>query len=111
MSDTVYTAAAVGIASLMTILTRGLPYLMFGGKKEAPKIVNYLGSVLSPAIMVILVVYCLRDIKLTTFPYGLAELISVALVVILQLWKKNILISILLGTACYMILIRTVLPI
>jgi len=108
MSDTAYSAAAIGIAAIMTMLTRGLPYLMFGGKKKLPKIVTYLGEVLSPAIMIILVVYCLRDIKLTTFPYGLAELISVVLVVVMQLWKKNILLSILLGTACYMILIRTV---
>lgn len=108
MSDTVYTAAAIGIAAIMTMLTRGLPYLMFGGKKKLPKVVTYLGEVLPPSIMIILVVYCLRDIKLTVFPYGLAELISVILVVGMQLWKKNILISILLGTACYMILIRTV---
>ena len=110
MSDTVYTAAAIGIAAIMTMLTRGLPYLLFGRKKKLPKIIDYLGSFLPPAIMIILVVYCLRSIKLTVFPYGLAELISVALVVGMQLWKKNILYSILLGTACYMILIRTVFP-
>lgn len=110
MPDTIYTSAAIGVAAIMTMLTRGLPYLLFGRKKQLPKIVEYLGSVLSSAIMIILVVYCLRDIKLTSFPYGLAELISVALVVGLQLWKRNILLSILLGTACYMILIRTVFP-
>ena len=108
MSDTVYTTAAIVIAAIVTMLTRGLPYLLFGSKTEPPKIVSYLGTVLSPAIMIILVVYCLRDTKLTVFPYGLAELISVAVVVALQLWKKNILLSILLGTACYMLLIRTV---
>ena len=108
MSDTVYTTAAIVIAAIVTMLTRGLPYLLFGSKKEPPKIVSYLGTVLSPAIMIILVVYCLRDTKLSAFPYGLAELISVAVVVALQLWKKNILLSILLGTACYMLLIRTV---
>jgi len=111
MFDTFYTSAAIGVAAIMTMLTRGLPYILFGSKKEPPKIVSYLGSVLSPAIMIILVVYCLRDIKPTVFPYGLAELISVSLVVIMQLWKKNILISILLGTACYMLLIRTIFPI
>ncbi len=108
MSDTAYTAAAIGVAAITTMLTRGLPYLIFGRKKQLPKIVDYLGSVLPPAIMIILVVYCLRAVELTAFPYGLAELISVALVVGMQLWKRNILYSILLGTACYMILIRTV---
>ena len=108
MSDTVYTAAAVGVCALVTYLTRGLPYLMFGGKRELPKIVTYLGSVLPSSIMIILVVYCLRHIKFTVFPYGLAELISVAVVLVMQIWKKNTLLSILLGTVCYMVLIRTV---
>ena len=111
MSDTAYTAAAIGVAAITTMFIRGLPYLLFGRKRKLPKIVDYLGSALPPAIMIILVVYCLRSIELTAFPYGLAELISVALVVGMQLWKKNILYSILLGTACYMILIRTVFPI
>ncbi len=108
MSDTVYIASAVGVCAVVTMLVRGLPYLMFGGKRKLPKMVIYLGSVLPSSIMIILVVYCLRSIKLTVFPYGLAELISVAVVIIMQVWKKNTLISILLGTVCYMILIRTV---
>ncbi len=108
MSETLYTAAAIGIAALMTYFVRGLPYMMFGGKKDLPKIVLYLGSVLPPAIMIILVVYCLRSIELRVSPYGLPEIISVALVAILQFWRKNLFLSIFLGTACYMILIRTV---
>jgi branched-subunit amino acid transport protein AzlD len=47
-------------------------------------------------------------IDLTEFPFGLAELVSVAFVVIVHLWRKNILLSIAGGTLCYMILIRTV---
>jgi branched-subunit amino acid transport protein AzlD len=102
------TAATIGVVALMTWLARGLPYLMFGGKKELPKVVSYLGTVLPASIMIILVVYCLRNIKFTIFPFGLAEMISVALVIAVQLWKKNTFLSILLGTACYMVLIRTV---
>lgn len=108
MSETIYTFAAIGAATLMTCLTRGLPYLMFGGKSELPKIVTFLGTVLPSAIMIILVVYCLRSIDLASFPYGLAELISVLLVIVLQTWRKNTLLSILVGTACYMVLIRTI---
>ncbi|NLV85792.1 MAG: branched-chain amino acid transporter AzlD [Clostridiales bacterium] len=108
MSETIYTAAAIGIAAIMTYLVRGLPYMMFGGKKGLPTIVLYLGSVLPPAIMIILVVYCLRSIELSVSPYGLPEIISVALVAILQFWRKNLFLSIFMGTACYMILIRTV---
>jgi branched-subunit amino acid transport protein AzlD len=103
--------ATLIVVSLVTGLTRAMPYLIFGGKKEIPSTVRYLGTVLPASIMIILVVYCLRNIDITSFPFGLAELISVALVIVLQVAKKNTILSILFGTAFYMILIRTVFPV
>lgn len=108
MAD-VYMIAAVGLVAVVTMFDRGLPYLLFGGKKNMPKIVSYLGKVLPAAIMIILVVYFLRNINYITFPHGLPELISVIIVAIMQIIKRNSIISIIAGTACYMILIRTVL--
>ncbi|MBU2699486.1 branched-subunit amino acid transport protein AzlD [Sporomusaceae bacterium BoRhaA] len=96
------------VVALVTGVTRAIPYLLFGGKKELPAAINYLGNVLPASIMIILVVYCLRNIDLTTFPFGLAELLSVAIVIAAQVVKKNTFLSIFLGTACYMILIHTV---
>lgn len=96
------------VVASTTALTRALPYLVFGGKKEVPEMIRYLGTVLPASIMIILVIYCIRNIDLTSFPFGLAELISIGVVVLLQYTKKNMILSILLGTACYMILIRTV---
>lgn len=104
-------AATLIVVALVTALTRAIPYLMFGGKKELPATVRYLGTVLPASIMISLVVYCLRNIDLTTFPFGLAELVSVAIVIAVQVIKENTFFSILLGTACYMILIRTAFPI
>jgi len=103
--------ATLIVVSMVTGLTRAMPYLIFGGKKEIPSTVRYLGTVLPASIMIILVVYCLRNIDINSFPFGLAELISVALVIVLQVAKKNTILSILFGTACYMILIRTVFPV
>lgn len=103
--------ATLIVVALVTALTRAIPYLLFGGKKELPATVHYLGTVLPASIMIVLVVYCLRNIDLTTFPFGLAELLSVAIVIAAQVTKKNIFLSIVLGTACYMILIRTIFPI
>lgn len=105
-----YSAFAVAVVALVTWLTRAAPYLLFGGKKELPDMVRYLGNVLPAAIMVILVGYCLRNIDLTAFPFGLAEIVSVLLVILVQYFRKNTILSILVGTACYMILIRTVFP-
>lgn len=103
-------AATLVVVALMTWLTRALPHLLFGGKKELPPMVTYLGTVLPASIMIILVIYCLRNINFLAFPHGLAELISVGIVIIAQILRQNIFLSIFLGTLCYMLLIRTVFP-
>ena len=97
----------IAVTALGTVLTRFLPFAVFG-KRPLPRVVVYLGRVLPPAIMAALVVYCLKDIDLTAFPFGLAQLISVAVTALVHLWRRNTLLSIALGTACYMVLIRTV---
>lgn len=103
-----YSAATLIIVAAVTGLVRAVPFLLFGGRNELPKTIHYLGRVLPASIMIILVVYCLRNIDLKAFPFGLAELISVAVVIVSQVTKKNTFLSILLGTACYMVLIRTI---
>lgn len=108
MEYTTYVLITILICALCTQITRWLPFLLFGGKKEVPKLIRYLGSVLPASIMAVLVVYCLKGITPLTYPYGLPELISVVLVVILHLWKGNTLASIVLGTLCYMLLIQSV---
>ncbi len=111
MNIPVWDAVAIfAVTAVMTWITRAVPFVVFGKRKELPKFVTYLGKVLPGAIMATLVIYCLKSIDLTEFPFGLAELISVAVVVILHLWRKNIFWSIAGGTLCYMILIRTVFP-
>lgn len=94
--------------ALVTALLRFLPFLIFGGKRQVPAYIAYLGRTLPYAIMAMLVIYCLKDISLTKAPYGVPEVLSAALVVFLHLWKRNTLLSIIGGTACYMILIRIV---
>jgi len=98
--------AIVIVVAVCTFLTRVLPFLFFGGNRQIPRSVNYLGRILPPAIMATLVVYCLKGISFTAPPFGLAEILSVAAVVVLHLWKRNNLLSIGLGTALYMVLIR-----
>lgn len=103
-----YSLLIIIVVSICTILLRAFPFLIFGGKKELPQTVQYLGKVLPPAIMAVLVVYCLRSVSLLEGNHGMPEFISVALVAGLHLWKKNILLSIGLGTVCYMVLIQLV---
>ena len=98
----------VAIMSGVTILIRFFPFIVFRGKREAPAFIVYLGEVLPQAIIGMLVIYCLRNINLTASPFGLPELIAVAFVVLLQAIKHNTLISVIGGTAAYMILVQLV---
>ena len=106
MPDLRYSALMVAVIALVTIALRFAPFLIFGGKKRTPEIITYLGKVLPYAIMGMLVVFCLKGVTPLKFPYGLPELIASAVVVALHVWKRNTLLSIIGGTAVYMIMIR-----
>ena len=96
------------IIMLVTMATRFLPFLLFGGKKQPPKVITYLGKVLPCAIMGMLVVYCLKDVRPLAYPYGIPELLGIALVALLHVWKRNSLLSIGAGTVFYMLLVQLV---
>ena len=98
----------ISIVALCTIITRAIPFLILGNKKELPEIIQYLGRVLPSAIMMILVVYCLKGIDFLQGSRGIPEILSVVLVVVIHLWKKNTLLSIGTGTICYMFLVQVV---
>ena len=100
------TAILILTMSAGTILTRFLPFVAF--RKHTPQYVSYLGRVLPPAIIGMLVVYCLKDITPTAHPFGIPELIAAACTAGLQAWRRNSLVSILGGTVFYMVLTRTV---
>lgn len=105
---TIFTFDTAGIDFSMTALLRFLPFLIFNGNRSVPKVIHYLGTVLPYSIMGMLVVYCLRGISFVAYSDWLPELISVIGVVILHVWKRDTLLSINGGTACYMLLIRFV---
>jgi len=108
MNTTIHAVLIILIASICTILTRVAPFLLFGGKKELPGIIKYLGTILPSAIMATLIVYCLRN-SISIQPLrGLPEILSILVVILLHIWKRNTLISIAGGTAVYMLLIRFV---
>ena len=104
--NSMHAAALVAAMSVMTILTRFLPFIVF--RKNTPRYITYLGKVLPPAIIGMLVIYCLKDVSLLAKPFGIPELIAAACVVGLQVWKRNSLISILTGTVVYMVMVQMV---
>ena len=105
MNNTMYPIAVIGVIAVVTWVLRAFPFLLFGNR-PLPKVIRYLGKALPPAIMTVLVIYCLRDISFSQSPFGIPELAACALVVILQVVRKNMYLSIIAGTVCYMILIR-----
>lgn len=100
--------AIIAVVAAVTFLTRALPFLIFKNTAELPEKIVYLGKVLPMAIMLCLVIYCLRNTTFLIWPYGIPELISVGVVVILHVWKRNNMISIISGTLLYMFLIQIV---
>ena len=98
----------VMLIAAATFATRVIPFLVFPDADKAPKFVRYLGNVLPYAAIGMLVVYCLKGVHPTVSPYGLPELIGVAAVAGLHLWKRNTLLSIGAGTGLYMLLVQFV---
>ncbi len=108
MSSKTHGILLVAVVAGVTILLRFLPFWLFGGGKETPPVIRYLGKALPYAIMGMLVVYCLRGVSFLQAPYGLPQLLAVLLVVLLHCWKRNTLLSILGGTFLYMFLVQAV---
>lgn len=106
--NSVHIILMIAVMALVTAALRFLPFLVFGGGRQTPAYITYLGKVLPYAIMGMLVVYCLRNTPVMSSPHGIPELIAGALVAGLQIWKRNTLVSIICGTVCYMILIQFV---
>ena len=104
--NSMHAAALVAAMSVMTILTRFLPFIVF--RKNTPRYITYLGKVLPQAIIGMLVVFCLKDISPSGHLSGIPELTAVACVAGAQAWKRNSLLSILAGTILYMALVQTV---
>lgn len=96
------------VMGLVTFCIRALPFWAFSGTRRQPAAVVYLGRVLPPAMMAMLIIYCLKNVSLFVMPFGIPEALGIAVVVLLHLWKKNTLLSIGGGTVCYMVLVQIV---
>ena len=94
------------VMALVTAALRVLPFLIFKDQSKTPKIIHKLSSLLPYAIMGMLVVYCLKDISFVSIDNYLPTVISALLIVVLHVWKRNTLLSIVAGTACYIVCVQ-----
>ena len=98
----------VAMVVLGTAVTRFLPFLVFPSGKPTPKYVQFLGKFLPAAGFGLLVIYSLKDVNVFSGSHGIPEMIAILLVIILHVWKRQMLLSIAGGTVCYMLLVQLV---
>ena len=109
MPDYRHAAIIILVMGLMTLATRILPVLIFGRGEKVPDYIMYLGRVVPYTAMGLLIVYCLRDVPVLDSPHGLPEFISLGVVCLTYLWRRNSILSVVIGTVLYMFLVQRVL--
>ena len=100
--------ASIAVMAVVTFLTRALPFLLFDRGDHPPRLVLYLGKVLPPAIIAMLIVYCLKGISFAAPGGWVPTLLAGGAAVLLHLWKGNDLLSIFGATVLYMVLVQGV---
>ncbi len=98
----------VAVVVAATLLTRFSAFLIFPPGKKAPDFVQYLGKALPAAVMGMLVVYTFKDTIVFSYPYGVPELIALLVTVGMHLWKRNMFMSIGIGTIVYMLIVQNI---
>lgn len=103
---TKYILTVIAVSAVITFALRALPFVIFGGKRQMPSVMIKLGRVLPAAIMAVLIVYCVKGVVVEPVTSGIPSLAGVLVTGGTYKWKHNTLISILLGTVCYMVVLR-----
>ena len=99
----------IAVCAAATMLTRFLPFLVFGSRGgKVPEVVEYLGHVLPAAIFGMLIVYCLKSVTPFAGSRGIPEAIALLVTVGLHKWKHETLLSVAGGTLCYVLLVQMV---
>lgn len=108
MTDSRHAMIVIVAMGLAVLATRIMPVLIFGRGEKVPEYILYLGRVVPYTAMGLLIVYCLRDVPVFESPHGLPEIISLAVVTATYLWKRNTILSVVIGTVLYMFLVQSV---
>ena len=99
----------IAVCAAATMITRFLPFLVFGSRGgRVPEVVEYLGHVLPAAIFGMLIVYCLKSVTPFAGSRGIPEALAIAVTIALHKWKHQTLVSIAGGTVCYVLLVQLV---
>lgn len=105
MAETLQMIVTIVVIALATFATRVLPFLCFGSR-EPPAMLSTIEKNLPPMILLLLVIFCLKDVQWLAAPYGVPELFTIGVVAGLHLWKRNAMLSIFAGTGLYMAFVQ-----
>jgi branched-subunit amino acid transport protein AzlD len=105
MLDTLHMLLTIAVVALATFATRVLPFIFFSSR-EPPAMLSTIEKNLPPMILLLLVIFCLKDVQWLAAPYGTPELFAIGIVAWLHLWKRNAMLSIFTGTVLYMVLVQ-----
>ncbi|WP_433608299.1 branched-chain amino acid transporter permease [Prescottella agglutinans] len=106
MPDVSYILAALAVIMAVTFALRAVPFAVIAPLRSSA-LVHYLGAHMPVGIMLILAVYTLRNVSIA--PTSLIPAVAALAVTIgLHLWRRHALLSILGGTAAYMVLVNGV---
>ena len=108
MSERIHAIIVILVMGFVTLSTRILPVLIFSRKTKVPDLILYLGKVVPYTAMGLLLVYCLRDISIFSGSHALPEVIALVVVAGTYRWKRNTILSVVIGTVLYMLLIQKV---
>jgi branched-subunit amino acid transport protein AzlD len=108
MHDYRHAVIIILVMGLLTLATRIVPVLIFGRREKVPEYILYLGRVVPYTAMGLLIVYCLKDVSILDEPHAIPEIISMVIVCLTYLWKRNSIFSVVAGTALYMALVQMV---
>ena len=104
--NTTQIAITILIVIIGTQITRSLPFILFSKSEKVPPFIKYLSKVLPLSVLAILVVYCLKDLRFDEAKLLLANGIAISIIVIAHIIKRQVLLSILLGTLSYILLLN-----
>ena len=88
---------------ILTVLTRALPFLFTEKLADNVKLKMF-GKRLTSYIIMLLVIYEITPQAFTVYPFGLPALIGLLVVILVHLFLHKPLLSMILGTASYILL-------
>lgn len=106
MPDNAYILLLVGVSAAVTWALRALPFAALAPMRHSAT-VRYLSVHMPVGVMVMLAIYTLHSAPRETSRDVLWLVVGVVVTAGLQLWRRQALLSILVGTVVYVALVST----